>query len=54
MITRAEDLLPNLYAGDEVTTLKYLYSARKHIDSLRRDLSGDSRQHRDESAAQRT
>src|SRR5258705_1488951 len=42
MITRADDLLPNLYAGDEVTTLKYLYSARKAtIDSLRRELSGD-------------
>src|SRR4030095_6587952 len=42
IITRAEDLLPSLYAGDEATTLKQLYSTRSAtLESLRRALSGD-------------
>ncbi|HBB86965.1 MAG TPA: hypothetical protein DC047_05065 [Blastocatellia bacterium] len=43
IITRAEDLLPHLAAaGDEVTTLKQLFSTRNaSVESLRRDLSGD-------------
>jgi serine/threonine protein kinase/tetratricopeptide (TPR) repeat protein len=42
MITRPDDLLPYLFSGDESTTLKHLYSARKAtVDSLRRELSGD-------------
>ena len=43
IITSAEDLLPHLVAaGDEVTTLKQLFSTRNaSVESLRRDLSGD-------------
>ena len=42
IITRAEDLLPSLNAGDEATTLKRLYSTRgSTLESLRRALSGD-------------
>ena len=42
IITRAEDLLPSLYSGDESTTLKHLYTARSAtLESLRRALSGD-------------
>src|SRR5512132_478265 len=43
IITRPEDLLPHLaVAGDEVTTLKQLFSTRNaSMESLRRDLSGD-------------
>ncbi|HEY6231408.1 MAG TPA: protein kinase [Pyrinomonadaceae bacterium] len=42
IITRPEDLLPKfVVAGDEVTTLKQLYSTRSGTgESLRRDLSG--------------
>jgi eukaryotic-like serine/threonine-protein kinase len=42
IITRAEDLLPSLYTGDEATTLKQLYSTRGGtLESLRRALAGD-------------
>src|SRR5215210_2165163 len=42
IITRADDLLPSLYAGDEATTLKHLYTTRgSTLESLRRALSGD-------------
>src|SRR6476660_7509750 len=42
IITRAEDLLPSLYSGDESTTLKQLYTSRGGtLESLRRALSGD-------------
>ncbi len=44
IITRPEDLLPNFYGGDgdEVTTLKQLYSTRSAtLESLRRALAGD-------------
>jgi len=42
IITRVDDLLPNLYAGDEATTLKQLYSTRSATpESLRKALSGD-------------
>ncbi len=42
IITRAEDLLPSLYTGDESTTLKKLYSTRgTTLELLRRELSGD-------------
>jgi tetratricopeptide (TPR) repeat protein/serine/threonine protein kinase len=42
IITRAEDLLPNLYSGDDSTTLKALFSTRSStLESLRRALSGD-------------
>src|SRR5687768_3252144 len=42
IITRKEDLLPSLYSGDEVTTMKQLYTARSMTrESLRRALSGD-------------
>ncbi|HEX3280013.1 MAG TPA: protein kinase [Pyrinomonadaceae bacterium] len=43
IITRPEDLLPHLaVGGDEVTTLKQLFSTRNaSVESLRRDLSGD-------------
>jgi eukaryotic-like serine/threonine-protein kinase len=42
IITRAEDLLPSLYSGDEATTLKKLYSTRgTTLELLRRELSGD-------------
>lgn len=42
IITRAEDLLPNLFSGDESTTLRQLYSTRSATpESLRKALSGD-------------
>lgn len=42
IITRPEDLLPSLYAGDEATTLKQLYTTRgSTLELLRRQLSGD-------------
>ena len=42
IITRAEDLIPNLYVGDEATTLKQVYTTRSAtLESLRRALSGD-------------
>ncbi len=42
IITRADDLLPNTYLGDEATTLRQLYTARKAtLESLRREFSGD-------------
>lgn len=42
IITRPDDLLPSLFKGDEVTTLKQLYSTRSAtLESLRRALSGD-------------
>lgn len=42
IITRTSDILPNLFKGDEATTLKGLYSARSSTqESLRRQLSGD-------------
>jgi len=42
IITRAEDLLPSLYSGDEATTLKQLYATRSTtLETLRRTLSGD-------------
>ena len=42
IITRPEDVLPNLYSGDEATTLNNLYAARGGtLESLRRDLSSD-------------
>jgi eukaryotic-like serine/threonine-protein kinase len=42
IITRTEDLLPSLFAGDEATTLKQLYSTRgTTLELLRRALSGD-------------
>src|SRR5689334_12731142 len=42
IITRAEDLLPSLYTGDETTTLKHLYSTRGGtLETIRRALIGD-------------
>src|ERR1041385_1906001 len=42
IITRAEDLLPSFFAGDEVTTLKQLYTTRGGtLESIRRALVGD-------------
>ncbi|HXC70142.1 MAG TPA: protein kinase, partial [Pyrinomonadaceae bacterium] len=42
IITRAEDLLPSLYSGDEATTLRQLYTTRgTTLELLRRALSGD-------------
>ena len=42
IITRAEDLLPSLFTGDEATTLKQLYVTRGGtLESLRRALAGD-------------
>jgi serine/threonine protein kinase/tetratricopeptide (TPR) repeat protein len=42
IITRAEDLLPSLTAGDEETMLKRLYTSRGGtLESLRRALSGN-------------
>ena len=42
IITRAEDLLPSLYQGDEATTLKRLFTTRSAtLETLRRALSGD-------------
>src|SRR5262249_35654860 len=41
-VGRKEDLLPNLYSGDEATTLQLIYTARAtNLESLRRELSGD-------------
>jgi eukaryotic-like serine/threonine-protein kinase len=42
IITRADDLLPSLYAGDDATTLKQLYTTRGGtLESIRRALAGD-------------
>src|SRR6476661_7234873 len=42
IITRAEDLLPSLFTGDETTTLKQLFTTRSAtLESLRRALAGD-------------
>ena len=42
IITRAEDLLPSLYTGDEATTLKQVYITRGGtLESIRRALAGD-------------
>ncbi|HXS02428.1 MAG TPA: protein kinase [Pyrinomonadaceae bacterium] len=42
IITRAEDLLPSLFTGDETTTLQRLYATRGGtLESLRRALTGD-------------
>ncbi len=42
IITRAEDLLPSLFTGDENSTLERLYSTRGGtLESLRRALTGD-------------
>jgi len=42
IITRAEDLIPSLYTGDEGTTLKQLYTTRGGtLESIRRALTGD-------------
>ncbi len=42
IITRADDLLPNLYLGYDVTTMKQLYTTRSAtLESLRKALSGD-------------
>jgi len=42
IITRTEDLLPSLFMGDEVTTLKQLFITRNStLESLRRALTGD-------------
>src|SRR5215211_6036937 len=42
IITRAEDLLPSLYSGDEATTLRQLYMTRGGtLESIRRALVGD-------------
>jgi len=42
IITRSEDLLPSLYAGDEATTLRQLYTTRgTTLELLRRALAGD-------------
>ncbi|HEU4712057.1 MAG TPA: protein kinase [Pyrinomonadaceae bacterium] len=42
IITRTEDLLPSLYAGDEATTLKQLFTTRNTtLELLRRALAGD-------------
>ena len=42
IITRTDDLLPSLYAGDEASTLKQLFSTRSAtLESLRRALAGD-------------
>ncbi|MCU1263914.1 MAG: serine/threonine protein kinase with repeat [Acidobacteria bacterium] len=42
IITRSDDLLPAAYSGDEATTLKQLYTARKAtLESLRREFTGD-------------
>lgn len=42
VITRPDDVLPSLYGGDEATTLRQLYTARRAtVESLRREFSGD-------------
>ncbi len=41
-VGRKEDLLPNLYSGDEATTLQLIYTSRgTNLETLRRELSGD-------------
>src|SRR3954447_10391886 len=40
VITRADDVLPALFTGDEATTLKQLYTARRAtVESLRREFA---------------
>ena len=42
IITRPDDILPTAYSGDEATTLRQLYTARKAtLESLRREFAGD-------------
>ena len=42
IITRPEDLLPNIFSGDEATTLQHLFESRgSNLETLRRELSGD-------------
>ena len=42
IITRAEDLLPSLFTGDDSSTLKQLYTSRGGtLESIRRALTGD-------------
>lgn len=42
IITRPDDLLPTPFSGDEATTLKHLYTARRMTaESLRREFAGD-------------
>ncbi len=42
VITRADDVLPALFTGDDATTLKQLYTARRAtVESLRREFAGD-------------
>lgn len=42
IITRTDDLLPNLYVGDEASTLKQLFTTRNTtLELLRRALAGD-------------
>lgn len=42
IITRPEDLLPNVFSGDEATTLKHLFESRAStLETLRRELAGD-------------
>src|SRR5262245_55813417 len=42
IVTRPDDLLPNLYSGDESTTLKNLFTTRSATpESLKRALTGD-------------
>jgi serine/threonine protein kinase/tetratricopeptide (TPR) repeat protein len=42
IITRPDDLLPSAYSGDEASTLRQLYTARKAtVESLRREFAGD-------------
>jgi len=42
VITRADDVLPSLLTGDDATTLKQLYIARRStLESLRREFTGD-------------
>ena len=42
IITRAEDLLPSLFTGDDATTLRQLYTTRGGtLESIRRALAGD-------------
>ena len=42
IITRAEDLIPSLYNGDEATTMRQLYTSRgTTLELLRRALAGD-------------
>ncbi|MBC7793595.1 MAG: protein kinase, partial [Clostridia bacterium] len=42
IITRPEDLLPNMFSGDEATTLRQLFETRgTTLEILRRELAGD-------------